>query len=281
VLAEDMAIPSGRDVLMVYLSTLKDSTLRTYERYLGMVTDLCMPRMETSKATPEEMKMRLLSFDWTQVDLLFVSRIHRLAQNQRHSRSTLSGLLVVCRGIANARWILKQITYDEYARIAEVGKRTRKRGKSEEKNRVIPFEDLIKMLQACLADEKRKLGMRDFALLSLLYGTGLRSQEAVNLRLNQIDFEQETITLVSNAGDERRVWAVNGVMTALRQWLEYHTPVDGVMFPAFAPVTHDRRLIVEQVLSRDIEEYAVRKRVGSCPRLSIIIRFAPEPDLTH
>ncbi len=45
------------------------------------------------------------------------------------------------------------------------------------------------MLQACLADEKRKLGMRDFALLSLLYGPGLRSQEAVNLRLNQIDFE--------------------------------------------------------------------------------------------
>ena len=65
----------------------------------------------------------------------------------------------------------------------------RKRGKSEEKNRVIPFGDLIKMLRACLADEERKLGMRDFALSSLLYGPGLRSREAVNLRLNQIDFE--------------------------------------------------------------------------------------------
>ena len=103
-----------------------------------MVVDLCVPRMETSKATPEEWKMRLLSFDRTQVDLLFVSRIHRLAQNQKYSRSTVNGLLVVCRGIAKALWPLKQITYDEYARIAVVGKRMRKRGNSEEKNRVIP-----------------------------------------------------------------------------------------------------------------------------------------------
>jgi len=43
-------------MLMAYLSTLKDSTLRAYERYLGMVADLCAPIRETSKATPEELK---------------------------------------------------------------------------------------------------------------------------------------------------------------------------------------------------------------------------------
>jgi integrase/recombinase XerC len=76
-------------------------------------------------------------------------------------------------------------------------------------------------------DEKLKLGTRDFALLSLLYGTGLRSQEAVNLRLNQIDFENEIVTIIGKGDDERRVWAVKGVIAALQRWLEYHTLVDG------------------------------------------------------
>ena|SRR5262245_12217010 len=95
------------------------------------------------------------------------------------------------------------------------------------------------MLQVCLADEKPKLGMRDFALLSLLYGTGLCSQEAVNLRLNQIVLENETVTIIGKGDDERRVWAVKAVITALQRWLEYHTPVDGIMFPAFAPMADE------------------------------------------
>jgi len=55
-------------MLMAYLSTLKDSTLRIYERYLWMVADLCAPRMEKSKSKPEELKalffrsVRLTSF---------------------------------------------------------------------------------------------------------------------------------------------------------------------------------------------------------------------------
>jgi len=77
------------------------------------------------------------------------------------------------------------------------------------------------MLQVCLADEKPKLGMRDSAFLSILYGTELRSREAVNLRLDQIDFENETVTVVGKGDDERRVWAVGGVITALRRWLEH------------------------------------------------------------
>jgi integrase len=240
--ALDQAITPGRAVLLAYLNNFKDSTLHTYERYLSMIVELDEPTKKynpKSKLTPEELKLRLLSFDWTRVDLNFVRRIHRLAQNRKYSQSTRNTLLVVCRGIAKERWILGQITNDERGHIDEVGSRTRERGKREKKSKVIPFEDLIKMLQGCLEDEKPKLGARDFALLSLLYGTGLRGSEAVNLRLDQIDFENETVTVVGKGDDERRVWAVGGVITALRRWLEHHTPVDGVVFPAFASMTDE------------------------------------------
>lgn len=237
--ALDRKLTPGRAVLLAYLNNFKDSTLHAYEKYLAMIVELAEPRKDKTKATPEELKTRLLSFDWTRVDLHFVRRINRLAQNRKYSQSTRSTLLVVCRGIARERWILGQISRDEQGHIDEVGKRTRNRGKREKKSRVIPFDDLIKMLQGCLGDEKRKLGMRDFALLSLLYGAGLRSREAVNLRLNQIDFENETVTVTGKGDDERRVWAVEGVITALRRWLEYHAPVDGVMFPAFSPITDE------------------------------------------
>jgi integrase len=245
--SQDMnqALTPGRAALLAFLNNFKDSTLHTYKRFLGMIVELCDTGKKNSKAnskaqaTSEELKTRLLSFDWTRVDLHFVRRIHRLAQNEKYSQSTRNSLLVVCRGIAKERMILKQITSEEYWYICEVGKRTRERGKREKKSKVISFEDLIKMLHGCLADEKCKLGMRDFALISLLYGTGLRGQEAVNLRLDQVDFENETVTIIGKGDDERRVWAVKGVIPALRRWLEYHTPVDGVMFPAFAPMTDE------------------------------------------
>jgi integrase len=238
----DQTITPGRAVLAAYLNNFKDSTLHTYEKYLAMVVEICEPakrNSSNSKLAPKELKNRLWSFDWTRVDLNFVRRIHRHAQNKRYAQATRNVVMGVCRGIAKERWILGQITHDEYGHICEVGKRTRERGTREKKSKLIPSEDLVKMLQFCLADEKPKLGMRDFALLSLLYGTGLRSQEAVNLRLNQIDFENETVTIIGKGDDERRVWAVKGVIAALQRWLEYHTPVDGVMFPAFAPMTDE------------------------------------------
>jgi site-specific recombinase XerD len=49
------------------------------------------------------------------------------------------------------------------------------------------------------------IGLRDRALLALLYGTGIRASECAGLRDGQVDLAQLTITVKGKGGHERRI----------------------------------------------------------------------------
>jgi integrase/recombinase XerD len=49
------------------------------------------------------------------------------------------------------------------------------------------------------------IGLRDRALLALLYGTGIRASECAGLRDGQVDFAQLTITVKGKGGHERTI----------------------------------------------------------------------------
>jgi len=62
-------------------------------------------------------------------------------------------------------------------------------------------------------------GVRDKAMLELLYATGLRVSELVNLDLNQVDLESRVL-LARGKGSKERLVPVGGLATeALRRWL--------------------------------------------------------------
>jgi integrase/recombinase XerD len=62
-------------------------------------------------------------------------------------------------------------------------------------------------------------GVRDRAMLELLYATGLRVSELVNLDLNDVDLESRVL-LAHGKGSKERLVPVGGIATeALRQWL--------------------------------------------------------------
>ena len=63
------------------------------------------------------------------------------------------------------------------------------------------------------------LELRDRALLEVLYGSGLRRQEACDLELAQLDFEHETLRVVGKGGRARTVPLTEPSAMALRHWL--------------------------------------------------------------
>jgi site-specific recombinase XerD len=62
------------------------------------------------------------------------------------------------------------------------------------------------------------LGLRDRAVLTLLYGTGIRASECAGLREQDIDWEQKTIRVTGKGGHERTVPLNNEVLHVLRQY---------------------------------------------------------------
>jgi site-specific recombinase XerD len=68
------------------------------------------------------------------------------------------------------------------------------------------------------------LAVRNRALLELVYSAGLRSQEAVDLDLGDVDFEQEAVHIRGKGGKERVVPLGEEAAYRLRRYLEHSRP---------------------------------------------------------
>lgn len=70
----------------------------------------------------------------------------------------------------------------------------------------------------------RALALRDRALVEVLYGSGLRRQEACDLVLGGVDFEHESLRVVGKGGHARTVPLTEPAVAALRAWLSDGRP---------------------------------------------------------
>ena len=73
-------------------------------------------------------------------------------------------------------------------------------------------------------DETEPLDLRNRALFELVYSAGLRAQEAVDLRLADVDFEAEAILVRGKGGKERAVPLGEEAAYRLRRYLEEGRP---------------------------------------------------------
>ncbi len=74
--------------------------------------------------------------------------------------------------------------------------------------KALPVDVVFSILDQC--DPATPKGMRDRALLELLYGTGMRISEAVGLDVDDVDLETRTILVRHGKGAKQRVVPVGG-----------------------------------------------------------------------
>lgn len=68
---------------------------------------------------------------------------------------------------------------------------------------VLSKEEVESLLDA--PDMSKKTGIRDKAMLEVMYSSGLRVSELINLKLSQIDFENGIITLIGKGNKQRSI----------------------------------------------------------------------------
>jgi len=69
--------------------------------------------------------------------------------------------------------------------------------------RPLPVEDVLRLLEA--PDEGSPTGLRDRAILELLYGSGLRISELTGLDVDDLDLEEGSVRVLGKGGKEREV----------------------------------------------------------------------------
>ena len=123
--------------------------------------------------------------------------------------------------------------------------------------RTLSSEDVESLLGQ--PDRGAPLGMRDKAMLELLYATGLRVSELVGLKLQDVNLERGFVVVVGKGSKERAVPLGEAAAAALREYLDRARPLllKGAGADALF-VSSRRRQITRQMFWTRIKQY-VRK----------------------
>jgi site-specific recombinase XerD len=84
---------------------------------------------------------------------------------------------------------------------------------------ILTPEEALALIRSCSATAAT--GLRNRALLTVLYRTGLRLAEALALKLKDVDLERGELTVLHGKGNKRRVVGIDaGAAAVIRTWTE-------------------------------------------------------------
>jgi len=114
---------------------------------------------------------------------------------------------------------------------------------------------------ASLADDGSPVGLRDVAMLELLYATGIRVGELCGLDLDDVDFDRNVVRVLGKGRKERTVPFGHPAAAALQRWLTLGRPAlrrEGVGAAVFVGARGGR---IDQRVVRDV----VHRRIADVP----------------
>jgi len=120
-------------------------------------------------------------------------------------------------------------------------------------------EEVQRLIHAPPADTV--LGVRDRAVLALLYATGIRASECATLRVGQVDLRGATIQVQGKGGGERTIPLNDEVVKVLNDYVQ----VRGPALPA-APFFRSRfgKTLSRGAVFERVRHWARRARIGKC-----------------
>ena len=159
----------------------------------------------------------------------------------RYSPKTANRMISALRGVLKAAWRLGLMTADDYARAADV---RAVKGERVPAGRAIAQGELVALLGTC---DTKPIGVRDAAMLSVLYGCGLRRAEIVSLSLNDYCPSDESLVVRGKGNKERRVPLPEGARRALVDWLAVRGSVAGPLFVGIGGRNRGGRLTTQAI----------------------------------
>lgn len=164
------------------------------------------------------------------LDHVAVSHVLDRMAAAKASPSTRNLTRAALRKMAKVLFGLRLLSIDERQRIDDVDAA---RGTREARGRALDEKELEKLFLTCVRDakneahpERRATGVRDAALMAVLYGGGLRRDEASKLDVTDVDVGGETL-LVRGKGDQHKSQpVVADVLAAVQAWLKVRGEIE-------------------------------------------------------
>ena len=160
-------------------------------------------------------KTEPLVVPWWNVEYQHSQAIRSLLM-ERYSPASANKIMAALRGVLREAWRLGHMDAEAFHRAIDI--KTVK-GNAPPKGRSVGSGEMGALVGACLSDSS-PAGIRDAAILALLYAAGLRRSEVVALDLADWDAESGGLRIVASKGNKARtVYLGNGAKAALVGWI--------------------------------------------------------------
>ena len=133
---------------------------------------------------------------------------------------------------------------------------------------ILNWQELKRLFKSPL--KNTIMGIRDRAILILLYGTGIRSSECEHLLECNVKLDEMIIHVTGKGGDERTIPLNENVATALREYRQVRGKVDP-----------DSPFFKSRKKGRGLSRFAIYERVRTYARLARIKKNVSPHTLRH
>jgi site-specific recombinase XerD len=198
----------------------------------------------------------VLRYAHTQAIRTQLTEIESERTGKRLSAATINRMLCALRGVLRVAWRLGQIDTDHYYRAVDIESVL---GETLPAGRGLTPGEITALMRACEADPG-PAGVRDAAVVGMLYSGGLRRAEAVALDLVDCEYDEETnkytIRVMGKRSKERLVFINDGAAEALSDWLTIRGSEAGALFWAINKGDH---LVPGRLTSQGIYNILVKR----------------------
>ena len=133
-----------------------------------------------------------------------------------YAPNTSSLYVNAVRGVMNEAWRMSLISQEHLLKMRSVKGIA---GTRLSQGRNLKRTLIQELMEVCAADP-RPQGLRDAAIIAVLYGSGMRKSESVNLDLNQVDFRERSLRVTAKGNKQLIKYAPAWAFAKLEAWLE-------------------------------------------------------------
>lgn len=239
---------SSRNPVISYLASLSSKDSRRVQK-----TALDQIALGLSNGRIEDS----LEFPWEQLDYGAVTAV-KAWLDTTYAPSTVNRYLCAVRRVLKEAWRQNLISAEAYHRATDVRSVPAQRLPT---GRELETEEIRSLIAVCLHDEENPiLGIRDAAIISLMYSSGLRRAEVVSLDYDDLDIRKRELRVIGKRNKERKAFLASGAIRAISKWIEVRGQMPG---PLFFAVNKGGNIIRErkQRLSHQERQHGISPKV--------------------
>ena len=225
--------PTAPSPAQAYLNTLSPSGRRSQHTALNNLAYI-FSGGEMNEA---------LNFHWELLRYEHTSGLAAYMVDIGYAKSSVNKHLVALRRVlAESYQRGLYADHNDYYRAAGVKSL---RSETLPRGRTLRMEELRALIRTCLADENNPtLGVRDAAVITVLYAAAVRRQEVVDLNLADLDLKEARIRILGKGSKKRQVYLQADAVGALQNWLDLRGKQLG---PLFTRVTKSGRVMFKRL----------------------------------